>query len=116
MFCVFVFIFGTLFSLIVDGVWWGADQGTVLNALAGYSVENVSGAGIWSFPMMIGSFFTVGVPRMLLWDYSYLNNAFGQIFKLALYAISAGVIWGFFQVFIPVAQSVFSWVRSVIPW
>jgi hypothetical protein len=115
MFCVFVFIPGTLFSLLMDGVWWGADQGSVLNALSGFSNVSMSGAGIWSFPVMLVSFFTVGVPRMLLWDYSYLNNPFGEVFKLFLYAISAGVMWGFFQVFIPVAQSAFSWVRSVLP-
>lgn len=115
MFCVFVFIFGTLFSLFIDGVWWGSDEGTVLNALVGYSSVSMQGAGVWSFPVMIGNFFAVGVPRMLLWDYSYLDNSFGQVFKLGLYCISAGVLWGFFQVFIPVAQSVFSWVRSVLP-
>jgi len=107
MFFVFSFVIGTLFCLFIEGSYLGAAEVSVMNALTGMNLLEVSGSGLWTVPKLIGGFFTVGVPRLLLWDYSFLEGDW-EIFKWAvLFPLSAGFVWGLATVFIPVIQGFF---------
>lgn len=111
MFCVFIFMIGTILSLTIEGAWMGEEEVTVMNELTGFTTLEVSGAGIWAIPKQIIGFFTHGVPKLIMWDYSFLDGT-AAIFKwVVLFPISAGVIWGLALLFIPAIQGIFSLIR-----
>ena len=65
MFFVFSYVTATLMCLFIEGAWLGDEEVTVMNALTGMSMLEVSGSGLWTVPKLIGGFFTVGVPRLI---------------------------------------------------
>lgn len=109
IFFAFSFVTATLFCLFIEGSYLGEEELTVMNALTGMSVVEVSGSGAWAVPKLLVGFFTVGVPRLLLWDYSFLASADGGLFKwIVLFPLTVGFVWGLAQVFIPVVQGLFA--------
>lgn len=111
MFCVFIFFIGTILSLLIEGTWMGSAEVTVMNQLTGFTTLEVSGAGIWAIPKQIIGFFIHGLPKLIMWDYSFLSGT-ASIFKwVVLYPISAGVVYGIALVFISVVQGIFGTLR-----
>lgn len=116
MFCYFAFMVGTLLCLTIEGSWLGDEEVGLVNQLTGYTTLEVQGAGVWSIPKQIGGFFTHGIPKLITWNYSYFDNSYAALFKWTiLYAISAGVVWGVIQVFIPVLQGLITGIRTLLP-
>jgi len=107
MFFVFSYVTATLMCLFIEGAWLGDEEVTVMNALTGMSMLEVSGSGLWTVPKLIGGFFTVGVPRLLLWDYSFLEGDWVLFKWFVCFPLSAGFVWGLATVFIPVIQGFF---------
>lgn len=108
IFFAFSFVVSTMLCLFIEGSYLGAEEISVMNALTGMSLLEVSGSGGWAVPRLIAGFFTVGVPRLLLWDYSFLDSADGGLFKwIVLFPLTVGFVWGLAQVFIPVIQGIF---------
>lgn len=101
MYLAYAFIAGTLICLVIEGSAWGASHSTVLNSLKVFKVANI--LGIWQLPTVNVEFFTVGVPKLLLWDYSFLTGGW-LYFKLFLYILSIGAIWGFIEVVLSLIQ------------
>jgi len=109
IFFAFSFVTATLLCLFIEGSYIGVEEMTVMNALTGMSLLEVSGSGAWVVPKLIASFFTVGVPRLLLWDYSFLDGAEGGLFKwIVLLPLTVGFVWGLAQVFISAIQGLFA--------
>jgi len=108
MFLLFVFFIGNFISLIGDGEWFGDADMDITNHLTGYSVIELSGAGFWSIPKAGIGFLTDGLPRVLMWDYSYLQGDWMLLRMALVFFISAPMMWGVFQVFLPVLQGIFS--------
>ena len=108
IFFAFAFVTGTMFSLFIEGAYLGEEEVGVMNALTGMSLLEVSGSGLWTVPKLLGSFFTVGVPRLLLWDYSFLTGDWGLFKWFVCYPLSIGFVWGLASVFIPVIQGFFA--------
>lgn len=107
IFFAFSFVVGTLLCLFIEGSYLGAQELTVMNALTGMSVLEISGSGAWLVPKLFAGFFTVGIPRLLMWDYSFLSSAEGGLFKwVVLFPLTVGFVWGLAQVFIPVLQGI----------
>ena len=51
---------------------------------------------------------THGIPMLLTWDFSYFQGGW-IFFRLALImTLSVGLVWGFIQTFLPVAQGILS--------
>lgn len=116
MFCYFIFILGTLFSLMIEGTWLGSEEVTFVNQMTGLTSLEIQGAGIWQVPKQIGGFITNGLPKLITWNYSYLDDGYAALFKwVFLYAISAGVVWGVVLVFIPIVQGLISGIRGLLP-
>lgn len=109
MFVSFVFFIGTICCLIGDGIFLGQDQLDIANALTGYNITQVQTAGLWSIPKLGWGFVTHGLPKMLMWDYSFLNNGGYFIIRMLLiFTLSVGVIWGVTTTFIGAAQGLLS--------
>lgn len=101
----FIFIVGSMLSLLLEGAYIGDTEISVLNALTGYSV--IEAGGLLAIPKLAGGFFTVGLPKLLLWDYAFFSGGFAWV-RLLFMPLSIAVVWGIIQVFIAVAQGLLS--------
>ena len=102
----FVWVLGTIVSLIIEGAWLGAEELNLMNSLTGYSVVEMG--GITGIPKMAIGFFTHGLPKLISWDYAFFT---GDLFILRIImavTFSGAVIWGLIQVFTPVMQGILS--------
>lgn len=65
----------------------------VLNSALGYHVfSSVSVFGMFSIPMPNPRIFTVTIPKMLLWDYPFLDGHMMLFKYILLYPLSAGFL------------------------
>lgn len=108
IFFAFSYVSATLLCLFIEGGWFGAEELDIMNALTGMSLLEITGTGAWTIPKLISGFFTVGVPRLLLWDYSFLDTPEGGLFKwLLLLPLSVGFVWGLAVVFLSAISGIF---------
>lgn len=108
MFFAGCFFIGTFLCLILEGSGFGQQDIDVFNALTGYNVLQISGTGIWAIPKLAFGFITHGLPKLIMWDYSFFYGGY-SIFRIALIAIlSVGFLWGITQAFIGIAQGMLS--------
>lgn len=115
MFCFGVFVIGTMLSAIISGRWLVSGEVNLINALASFNVVEMQGAGGSGMISMLERYWNALV-TMLSWNYPYLDNAWGQVFKIfPLYLISVGVIYGFIQLFVIALSGVVSAIRSLLP-
>ena len=99
MFIVFTFITGNLLCCFIEGTYLGEETTSIINLLCGYSVTDLQSTGGMSWVSAAVGFFTTGIPRMILWDYSFLDGGW-EIFKyIFLFPITIGVVWGIVQLF-----------------
>ena len=115
MFCYGVFIVGTILSLISSGAWFGAQEQSVINTLAGFSVVNVEAMGGWAILKSIGDWFNA-IVTAVSWNYPYLNNPCGWVFKaVLLYPVTIGVVVTLVQLATAVVQGIAGTIRSLLP-
>ncbi len=105
MFVVFLWLSGNILCMIIEGSYFNEGDMDILEALTGYSAVQISGTGAIAIPKLAVGFFTVGLPRMLLWDYNFLQGGW-ELFRVFLYIISVGVL-------APVAMAALSFVGSL---
>jgi hypothetical protein len=108
MFVSFVFFVGTLCCLIIEGNYFGSGELSIVNALTGFNIIQVSGAGVWSIPKLAWGFLTVGIPKIIFWDYNFFQGGYFIIRLFLIMTLSVGVVWGLIQTFLSVAQGVLS--------
>jgi hypothetical protein len=108
MMCAFLFITGNLLCAFIEGTWLGEETTSVINILCGYQTTDINATGGMSWVSAASGFFTVGLPKMLAWNYSFLEGGW-SIFKLILLIpISVGFIWGIIQLFVTVISGIAS--------
>src|SRR3972149_3948717 len=98
IFCYGAFLIGTMLSLAISGSWISTSDINILNtitSLSGESIQVLQGIPVIG-PTVA---FFQGLFQMLTWNYPYLNNAWGFIIQLDLYAVSFGVVWGIIEMF-----------------
>lgn len=106
MFASFVFMVGTLSCLIIEGAYYGQGDLDIINALTGYNVIQMSGAGIWAIPKLGLGFMTTGLPKLLLWDFSFFEGGW-FIFRLFLIGtLSLALVWGVTMALISFGQGI----------
>lgn len=93
MACGMVFVVGLLTSRILDGAFLGSVDSSVVDSLTVIRAYNV--LGLFTIPWLNFEFFTVGLPKLISWDFSFFGGDYA-IFKYLFYVISMGVAWGFF--------------------
>jgi hypothetical protein len=108
MFVSFVFFVGTLCCLIIEGSYFGAGELNIVNSLTGFNIIQVSGAGIWSIPKLAWGFMTVGLPKLISWDYNFFQGGYFIVRLFLIMTLSVGIVWGVIQTFLGVAQGILS--------
>ncbi len=79
----------------------------LINQMVGFNVvEQITTVGVFRTLFSLGGSLTNALPKMLLWDFSYLEGDF-VIFKyIILYPISLGVVWTILILFSSVVTSI----------
>ncbi len=108
IFLMFSFMLCTIVSMTLEGAWYGSDDVDIMNELTGYSVIQLSGAGFWTVAKMGVGFLTIGLPKALIWDYSFLQGDWALLRWMLIGTLSVGFIWGIAQFFISAIQGIFS--------
>ncbi|AAW39821.1 hypothetical protein SDC9_42707 [bioreactor metagenome] len=98
---VFAFVIGNAMCLILDGVWIGTAEQNFFNALLGFQVMSYTdstmaniGITIANFTNGLIGFFTHALPKLVAWDYSFLDGGWSVIKWFLLWPISAGTVLG----------------------
>lgn len=106
MFIAFTFITGNLLCCFIEGSYLGEETVSVINILCGYSTTDLQATGGMSWVSAATGFFTVGIPKLILWDYSFLEGGW-ELFKyIVLYPITIGVVWGIVQLFTSIVSGI----------
>jgi len=69
--------------------------------------EELSGAGIIKAPVIVPLAMATALPKMLVWDYSYLQNEYVYLKYILLYPMSAGFVWSMVILLIPLFRGLF---------
>lgn len=105
MFLAFCLLIGNILCLIMDGAWLGATDVTLMSYLTGMtSLQTASWTAIFTVPY---GFFTHGLPRMLLWDFSFFSGSWA-IVRWILFTISIGAIFAVASMFFTSIQGIFT--------
>lgn len=66
---------------------------SVINSALGFNVASTGvSMGIIDIPIMIGKFFTITIPRLIMWDYSWLRDGSLQYLRYFLIVVSIGFL------------------------
>ena len=102
----FAFIIGQMMCLISQGIWLGSEEQDFFNALLGFTAHEYTDSLIGNigttFVNVIGGlvgFFTVAIPKLVMWDYSFLDGGWSIVKWLLLYPLSAGTVIGVVSLF-----------------
>lgn len=91
-----------LVCCIGEGVYTGENVIDGINDMTGYA--NLESQGILAIPMMGMTFFS-HLPKLLAFDYSFLEGGAGyQILRGLCMCMSVGVVFGFLMVFMSAFQ------------
>lgn len=101
---VYSYIIGQVMCLIFEGTWLGDPEQSFFNALLGFSVMQYSDSAIGNLFVMVVNvvggiygFITYAIPRLLFWNYSFLEGTAGLVKWFFLFPISAGTVWGLYS-------------------
>ncbi len=101
MFC---FVILTIFSLILEGTWLGSEEDSIVLALTGYTTKSISW---YQFPLVGVGFLTTGMPTILSWDYSFLDNL--AVVRWIFFCIfTVGFVWALLQIVLPIMANLVS--------
>lgn len=100
MFFAFIYFVGTFLCLSIEGEYYQDQDMTIVNQLTGVSFIEAQDAGPWAIPKMAVGFFTNGIPKLILWNYTFLQGGYEIVKWLLLYPLTVGFIWGLAQTFI----------------
>jgi len=104
MFLAFSLLAGNLLCAVIDGAWLGAEDVTIMGYLTGMTnLQTASWTAIFTVPF---NFFTHGLPKLLLWDFSFFSGGWG-IIRWFLFVISIGAIWAIASMFWTSIQGIF---------
>jgi len=104
MYLAFSLIVCNLTCLIIDGAWLGAEDLTLMQNLTGFG--SIKAAGMFGVFTMFVGFLTHGLPRLIMWDYSFLSGGL-QIIRWILFTFSIGAMWAIAQEFRGTITSIF---------
>ncbi len=107
-FVAFLLIAGLSLSFIMGGVWFNNVWQARMNTLMALKTYNV--LGFFKVPFVNIDFFTVGIPRLLSFDFAFFGGS-TVYFQYILYAVSIGIIWGFVSVVIGIIYNFWSKAR-----
>ena len=105
MYLAFILLMSNIISMLLDGSWVSAEDLNLMNWLTGYT--SYEAAGAWAIPALGWGFLTEGLPRMIMWDFSFLRGAL-EIIRWIFMTLSVGVVGGLAIQFAPNIQNLFA--------
>lgn len=86
MFWTMTWALAVVICCVIEGSYV-TSQNALVNTLTGYSIFNQTDANIWTYFSLGLNFMVVGVPNLLLFNYSFLQmDTAGQLFRWVLIA------------------------------
>lgn len=107
-FLAFMFVGMTLLNRILEGAFIVAADVTLLNQLTVF--RDLELFGLFSVPVPNLSFLTVGIPRLVKWDYSFFGGNAG-IIQYFLYSITAALSFILFILVLGLLYQYFNRIR-----
>lgn len=105
MFLAMCLLLGNIICVVIDGAWLGAADATIMGYLTGVTnLQTASWTAIFTVPF---AFFTHGLPKLLLWDFSFFSGSWA-IVRWILFIFSIGAIWAIATMFLTSIQGIFS--------
>ena len=99
----FIFLSGTLISLVFGGAWLGDTEIGALNSIAAFRSVNV--LGVWSIMVPNLDFLISGIGAMVSMDFAFFGGGMEILRWFFLFTISAGVMFGIFTIMIVTASN-----------
>jgi len=94
----------TMVCLFLEGGnLFGQGDIDIINSLVGYNVIDAEGIGIAT---MATGFFLHGLPKLILWDYSFFTGGWVIIRIVLICTLSLGILWGVIATFLTLASSI----------
>jgi hypothetical protein len=88
----------------MDGAWLGGDDVSIMSYLTGMNnLQTASWTTIFTVPY---AFFTHGLPKLLLWDFSFFYGSW-ELIRWFLMILSIGAIWAIASMFVTSVMGVF---------
>jgi len=91
----FLWIWCTAIALLFSGMWFGSNEGQILNWLCHYDVSSV--AVIFNIILVPVTFFLHGVPALILFDYPFFSGPLTIIQWLLRATFGMGTVYALFQ-------------------
>ena len=91
----FLWIWCTAIALLFSGMWFGSNQGSMLNWLTGYNVSSV--ATIFNIILVPVGFFVHGVPALILFDYPFFSGTLTILQWLLRATFGLGTVYALFH-------------------
>ena len=96
---------GNLLCALMDGVWLVAEDANLMAYLTGMTpLQTASWTSIITVPY---NFLTHGLPKLLLWDFSFFSGSWA-IIRWFLLVFSIGTIVGLWMTFVNSTQGIFT--------
>ncbi len=96
---------GTLISLTFGGLWLGATETEVTNALTVFKQAEI--LGTWSVAVPNISFFLVGASALMSLDFAFFGGLMGIVQWFLFMTIGLGMLWGIYTVVIGTINGLF---------
>ncbi len=100
------YMIGQVMCFILEGSWFGAPEQSFMNAMTGFSVHEYTDSLIGNIGTFIVNLvggtvglLTYGIPRLLWWDFSFLDGGFNMVKWLLLFPINLGTVFGIILTF-----------------
>ncbi len=106
-FAAFVFVGMTIINRVLEGTMIAAGDVTILNQLTIFRPLQV---WVFTVPVPNLEFLTVGIPRLIKWDYSFFGGNAG-IIQYFLYSFTTAIAFGMFMLMIGLLYQYFSRTR-----
>lgn len=104
-----VFFGMTIVNRVMEGQFITASDMEVVNQLTIFRPLEIF--GLFSVPVPNLSYFTVGIPRLVMWDYSFFGGN-AQVIQFALYSATAAISFLLFTIVIGLLYQFYSRIRG----
>lgn len=95
MFLAFIWVMLTLVGLMFSGSWIGSTEVTLCQYLTGYN--SFFGGGVLGFISTGIGFFTHGLPKLILFDYPFLQGGMSIIRFILIAVFATGTVYAVAQ-------------------
>lgn len=107
-----VWFLSVLICMVLEGSYLGTYHNSILDDLMLFTWQNVF--GLFSIPILNIYFFR-GLYRILIWDYSFYQGGYTILRYTWACILTPGAAWGIGSVLAPVAASLLSAFKGLIP-